>query len=109
MGIMVYIRIMIKKAEFINMVNKIRNDKIIRNLIYLMTAVYVLMTGPIIENDSGSFIHLSMISSPGYPVFLYFFKKIFITYFQEVVIIVQLIISFFSVYFSLFSYLRSTA
>ena len=45
--------------------------------LFLGTALYVFSIGSIMEPDTGSYLHLTIITTPAYPLFLYGFKKIF--------------------------------
>jgi len=47
-----------------------------RIVFYLVIIFYVLNIGVIKEPDTGSYLNLSIIASPGYPSFLYPFKKL---------------------------------
>lgn len=73
---------------------------IARVFIYLLTIFFVLLTGPIMEPDSYSYLHLTIIATPGYPVFLYGFKKVLgEDYFGIVVVVVQLFFLLLSIWY----------
>ncbi|WP_299218545.1 hypothetical protein [uncultured Aquimarina sp.] len=74
--------------------NKMLCYSVFRSLVYALTIVYVLFLGAILESDSSSYINLSIIATPGYPSFLFFFKKVFgQSSFQMHVVITQLLIN----------------
>lgn len=45
--------------------------------LFICSAIYVFSIGSIYEPDTGSYLHLTIITTPVYPIFLYGFKKIF--------------------------------
>lgn len=64
----------------------------VRYVLYALLFLFVGMTGPVIEPDTGSYYHLDIITTPGYPAFLYGFKKIFSAHYGWYVIFIQLLI-----------------
>ena len=44
--------------------------------LFTCTAIYVFSIGGIFEPDTGSYLHLTIITTPVYPLFLYGFKKL---------------------------------
>ncbi len=69
----------------------------IRIGLYVSTVLYVLFLGPITEPDTFSHWHLTMLSPPGYPIFLYGFKKVLGAYAFHAIVWVQLFFNIVSI------------
>ncbi|UZO81140.1 hypothetical protein NBT05_01360 [Aquimarina sp. ERC-38] len=68
--------------------------------LFLITILYVFSKGSIMERDTGSYLHLTIITTPVYPLFLYGFKKIFgIDGLGPYVLTVQLIYGLYAIWF----------
>ncbi len=69
-----------------------------RGIIYLILIFYVLYIGAIKESDTGSYLNLSIIASPGYPSFLYPFKKLLSKNIYLIcIVIIQLVVNIVSI------------
>ncbi len=67
-------------------------------LVYFFACVLVLFRGIIYELDSYAFLSMEINRSPGYIIFLSFFKQVFGSYFEYPLLIVQLAINIYAVY-----------
>ncbi|MDY8136427.1 hypothetical protein [Aquimarina sp. 2201CG5-10] len=54
----------------------ILSNNIHRITVYLVIILYVVFLGVITEPDTGNYAHLTIIAPPGYPIFLFVFKKL---------------------------------
>ncbi|MBQ4822192.1 hypothetical protein [Aquimarina sp. MMG016] len=78
-------------------IDKLKNTNRIELLIYTITILLVLYRGVVYELDSSAFLSKEINRSSGYIIFLSFFKKLFSSYFEYPLLIVQLIFNLYGI------------